>query len=68
MISSVEEYFALEMMTLSIAIISVLKAISIGKGLTCDIIVVDIDERLTKFIKLTGINENYPIDTVLGNL
>lgn len=56
------------MMTLSIAIISVLKAISIGKGLTCDIIVVDIDERLTKFIKLTGINENYPIDTVLGNL
>lgn len=53
---------------LSIAIISVLKAISIGKGLICDIIVVDIDERLTKFIKLTGINENYPIDTVLGNL
>lgn len=53
---------------LSIAITCVLKSIAMDKGDICDITVIDIDERLTQFIKTTGVNQEFPIDILSGDL
>lgn len=53
---------------LSIAIAIVLKAISNDNGMSCDITVIDIDERLIHFINNVRVDEGLSIDLVKGDL